>query len=161
MKKAIFLDRDGIINKERGEYTYRKEDFEILPDVIEVMKKWREMGFELVVISNQGGVAKKIYSHEQVKELHQFMNDRFETNDLKLTAIYYCPHHPDFVGKCLCRKPDSLLFEKALAKFHIDPNQSYMIGDKDRDILPAQKLGMKTFKVGANGSLKNLLSLIR
>lgn len=159
MNKAIFLDRDGIINKERGEYTFRKEDFEILPHVFECIKHWNDQGFLVIIITNQGGIAKSLYSLDDLLKLNDFLFESAYSQKALITDIFYCPHHPDF-GKCLCRKPHQLLFEKALAKYQINPLNSYMIGDKERDILPAQTLGIKTFQIEANSDLKKLLPLL-
>jgi D-glycero-D-manno-heptose 1,7-bisphosphate phosphatase len=135
MQKAIFLDRDGVINFERG-YTYRLEEFQILPDLIEVLKLLQEKGYLLIVVSNQSGIAKQLYNQNDVEVLHKFMQDELFRNKIILSEIYYCVHHPD-VGNCICRKPDSLFVEKALARFNIDASKSYFIGDKERDVQAA------------------------
>jgi D-glycero-D-manno-heptose 1,7-bisphosphate phosphatase len=160
MNKAIFLDRDGVINRERDDYTYLKEDFIINEDVIDSLKIFNGRGYLIIVISNQGGIGKKIYSHEQVNSLHQFLLDEFAKNGIEVSEIFYCPHHPDYNGKCLCRKPDSLLFEKAIAKYGINVEKSFMIGDKERDIQASAKVGIKGFLIEANSSLKKIVSLV-
>ena len=154
MKKAIFLDRDGVINVERG-FTYRLEDFVILPDVFEMLHWFREKGFLLIVISNQSGVAKELYTQADVETVHSHLVNELQKNDLQFDEIYYCIHHPD-VSKCICRKPDSLFVEKALARFNIDPSKSYFIGDKDRDVKAAEKAGVKGILIEANSPLKLL-----
>ncbi len=151
--KAIFLDRDGVINQERGTYTYRKEDFLWVPGIIDKLKEWREMGYLLVVITNQSGIAKGIYSHEQLHTLHQFMSEQIALHKVTISAIYYCPHHPS-VSKCLCRKPQTLMIEKALARFNIDAPRSYLIGDSDRDIQAGDKTGLQTIKIAPNADLR-------
>ncbi len=159
MQKAIFIDRDGVINKERGEYTYKPEDFEILPHVFECIQHWNKQGFLVIIITNQGGIAKSLYQLRDLYALNEILFQSAKENDAVITDIYYCPHHPDF-GNCLCRKPNSLMFEKAIAKYNINPLKSYMIGDKERDILPAKALGIKTFQIEANSELKKLLPLL-
>ena len=158
MKKAVFLDRDGVINVERG-YTYRLEDFVILPDLIEVLQLLQKKGYLLIVVSNQSGIAKELYKQSDVEVLHKFMVEEFTKNGIKLSEIYYCVHHPD-VTKCICRKPDSLFVEKALARFDIDAKQSYFIGDKERDTEAAEKAGVKGILIEANISLKTILNQI-
>lgn len=140
MQKAIFLDRDGIINKEIGRYVSSEADFELNPGVPEFLKEVQSKGYLLIVITNQGGIAKGQYSHETLAAVHAKMQSALP--EILFTEIYYCPHHPDF-GKCLCRKPGSLLVEKALARFTIDPVKSYFIGDKERDIQCATTAGVK------------------
>jgi D-glycero-D-manno-heptose 1,7-bisphosphate phosphatase len=159
MKKAVFLDRDGVINVERG-YTHRLEDFLILPDVMEVLQLLQKRGYLLIVISNQSGIAKELYKQTDVETLHQFMVEEFTKNGIVLSEIYYCVHHPD-VCNCICRKPDSLFVEKSLARFDIDPKESYFIGDKERDVEAAEKAGVKGILIESNIPLKTILHLIR
>jgi D-glycero-D-manno-heptose 1,7-bisphosphate phosphatase len=159
MNKAIFLDRDGVINVERG-YTHRLEDFVILPDVMEVLQQWQKQNFLLIVITNQSGIAKGLYSQENVECIHAFLMEEFKKHRIHISEIYYCMHHPD-VCNCICRKPNSLFVEKGLARFNIDPKQSYFIGDKDRDIEAAQKGGVEGILIPSNTSLKTVVNRIR
>ncbi len=159
MNKAIFLDRDGVINVERG-YTHKLEDFVILPDLIEVLQWWQKNGYLLIIISNQSGIAKGLYAQSEVEVLHNYLLDEFAKNKIGISEIYYCIHHPD-VSSCICRKPDSLFVEKALARFNIDPNKSYFIGDKERDVEAAEKAGVTGILIEANSSLKTILNKIR
>jgi len=158
-RKAIFLDRDGVINKERGDYTWLLEDFKINDGLIEALKIFQQKGFMLIVISNQSGIAKGIYSKEDVEYLHLHLLRVLKNRGVELEEIYYCPHHPE-KGKCLCRKPDSLLLEKAIARFSLDAAKSYFIGDAQRDIEAGTKAGVKTIKVEPNSSLLNVTHLV-
>jgi D-glycero-D-manno-heptose 1,7-bisphosphate phosphatase len=160
MNKAIFLDRDGVINEERGEYTYRLNDFVFVPGLFEALQKWKAKGYLFVVITNQSGIAKGVYSHEDLDKIHHYMLTEFEKQGIPVEEIYYSPHHPD-TGKSISRKPDSLLVEKALARFDIDPAASYFIGDKERDIEAAQKAGVKGILVESNQSLLTILDKIK
>src|SRR5436190_1028688 len=157
--KAIFLDRDGVINQERGEYTYLLEDFKINEGVIDALQKFQEKGYLLIVISNQSGIAKGVYTKEQVEYLHLHLKRVLKSNGITLTEIYYCPHHPDY-SKCLCRKPDSLLLEKAIARFDIDAAASYFIGDALRDEAAGKKAGVKTILIEPNSSLRNIIEKV-
>lgn len=159
MNKAVFLDRDGVINVERG-YTHRIEDFVILPDVVEYLQLFLKKGYLIIVVSNQSGVAKNLYTQEDVEVVHSFLTNELIKSDIKLSEIYYCIHHPD-VSKCICRKPDSLFVEKALARFNIDPGLSYFIGDKERDIQAAEKAGVKGILIEANCPLKLISDKIK
>ncbi len=141
--KCIFLDRDGVLNRERNEYTYLLENFEILPGVPEALLTLKKAGFLLVVVTNQAGIAKKLYTKNDMLACHEYLQS--QTGYL-IDAIYYAPHYPT-VTESLSRKPDTLMFEKAIAKFHIDPTSSWMIGDKERDIAPAQKFRMHTIRI--------------
>jgi D-glycero-D-manno-heptose 1,7-bisphosphate phosphatase len=158
MNKAIFLDRDGVINVERG-YTHKLEDFVILPDLIEVLQLFQKKGYLLVIISNQSGIAKKLYEKADVEVLHNYLIKELSANNIALSEIYYCAHHPN-TGSCICRKPDSLFVEKALARFNIDASKSFFIGDKERDTEAAEKAGVKGILIESNISLKTILNQI-
>jgi len=158
MNKAIFLDRDGVINTERG-YTHRLDDFVILPDLYENLKLYLKKGYLLIVISNQSGIAKGLYTQAEVEVIHSFLTNELVKNGIQLSEIYYCVHHPD-VSRCICRKPDSLFVEKALARFNIDPSKSYFIGDKDRDVEAAEKAGVKGILIEANSPLRLISHII-
>ena len=140
MNKCVFLDRDGVINLERGDYTYKLEDFEILPGVVESIIRLKSAGFFIVVITNQAGIMKGVYTRQQMNECHKKLQIACSNN---IDSIYYCPYHPS-ITESLARKPDTLMFEKAISKYRIDPQKSWMVGDRERDIIPAHKLGMRT-----------------
>ena len=161
MNKAIFLDRDGVINRERPEgYTGRVEDFEILPGVIEVLKQLRDKGYLLIVISNQSGVGMGLYTWEDVMKIHDHLRKSLDAHGVWLDEIYYCLHHPD-TSSCICRKPGTLFIEKALARFDIDRSLSFFIGDKEhRDMEAAAKAGVKGILIESNSPLKQILPYI-
>jgi D-glycero-D-manno-heptose 1,7-bisphosphate phosphatase len=142
--KCVFLDRDGVLNVERGDYTYRPEDFELEERVPEALQLLKQHGYLLIVITNQGGIGKGLYSRQDMDECHQKLQ---EGCDQLLDAIYYAPGHPSS-SESLSRKPGSLLFEKAMARFHIDPAQSWMVGDQPRDVEAAAKVGIRSVLVG-------------
>ena len=144
MNKCVFLDRDGVINEERGTYTFKIEDFKIIPGVIEALNILHKNGYILVVVTNQAGITRGLFTEEDVKRCHSYMME--ETNHL-IDKIYYASYYPEF-SNSLLRKPDSLMFEKALARFDIDPNASWMVGNSERDLIPAVKLGIRTIFIG-------------
>jgi D-glycero-D-manno-heptose 1,7-bisphosphate phosphatase len=144
MNRCVFLDRDGVLNKDNPNYTYRVEEFEILPGVVEAIRLLKNAGYLLVVVTNQSGIAQKIYTEAQMKECHEYLQTACSHG---IDHFYFCPHHPS-VTTSLARKPGTLMFEKAIAKFSIDVNRSWMIGDRGRDIIPARDLGITTIQVG-------------
>ena len=150
LKKALFLDRDGVINHDPGDYTKSLSEFILLEGVIEAMKSWVDAGYEIIVITNQGGLDKGLYPRENVEAMHQYLQGKCITSGFEILDFYYCPHHPEYSGKCLCRKPGSLMIERAMHKHGIDPNQSLMFGDKQRDIDAAEKAGFKGMIVEIN-----------
>jgi len=140
---CVFLDRDGVLNKDRVNYAYELETFRILSGVPAALRRLRDAGFRRVVITNQSGIAKGIYTREHMQRCHDFL--QMTTGHL-IEKIYYAPHHPS-VTESLTRKPDSLMLEKAIARFNADIGKSWMIGDAERDLIPAEKLGLKTIRV--------------
>ena len=148
MNKCVFLDRDGVINKDYVDYVYSAEKLEILPGVENALKTLKEAGYLLVVVTNQSGIAKGVYTREQMHETHRLIQEA--CNHL-IDQFYFAPWHPSF-HESLTRKPGTLMFEKAIAKFRIDPRLSWMIGDKETDLIPARKLGIKTIQVDNSDS---------
>ena len=157
--KAIFLDRDGVINRERGDYTWLLEDFIINDGVMEALLAFQERGYRLFVVSNQGGIAKGLYKKEQTEYLHLHLRRVLENNGVLLEEIYYCPHHPS-VTNCLCRKPGSQMIEKALARFKLDASKCVFIGDAQRDADAAQAAGVRGIIIPANSDLRATLKLV-
>jgi D-glycero-D-manno-heptose 1,7-bisphosphate phosphatase len=156
LQKAIFLDRDGVINRERGTYTFRREDFEVLPGVPEALSKLKSAGYLLIVITNQAGISKGLYSLSEMQDCHDKMQE--ECGGL-IDEVYYCMWHPD-VSKSLARKPQALMLERAIAKWQIDPAHSWMVGDQSRDLEAAAALGIKGIGIGAlTNAMINLNSL--
>lgn len=149
MNKCVFLDRDGVINKDYVDYVYSAEKLVILPGVQKALRSLKEAGYLLIVITNQSGIAKGLYTLEQMHACHQLIQEHC---DRLIDHFYFAPGHPT-VSESLSRKPGSLLFEKALARFDIDTTLSWMIGDKDRDLVPAKKLGIKAIQVDHADSL--------
>ena len=155
-RKAVFLDRDGTINYDK-DYLYRKEEFEFIPGVIENLKEFRQQGYLLILITNQSGVARGYYTEEDIDKLHEYMQEELRKEQAQFDAIYYCPHHRKGIVKkysveCRCRKPGKLLFERAIKEYDIDPKQSIAIGDKERDLIPAEELGIKGYLIKKNNS---------
>ena len=159
MNKAVFLDRDGVINHDPGDYTKSLEEFTLLPNVIEALKKIQDKGYLLILVTNQGGVAKGLYGHEEVSKIHNFFLEKCEEQDVKIAEIYYAPYHDDY-GKSLTRKPGSLMVERGLARFNVDPAQSYLIGDKQRDCDSGEKVGVKGILIPNNATLMDYVDLL-
>lgn len=160
MSKALFLDRDGVLNLERGDYTYSIEDFEVLPDVAEALQLAKNKGYLLIVISNQGGIAKGIFTQERVEVLHGMLIRELASSGVHFDEIYYCTHHNE-VGKCICRKPNSGMLEKAIARFDIDVSQSIMIGDSPRDVAVAEKAGVQGVLIESNSGIFEIVKNLK
>ncbi len=150
-KKAVFLDRDGVINQEKG-YISRWEDFVLLPDVVEALQLLQAAGYLAIVITNQSGIAKGIYSEKDVQLIHEQFSKTLQLHNTKVDAFYYCPHHPegtaaDYSFVCSCRKPDNGMIVQAAQDFGISLKKSFLIGDSERDILAGKKSGCTTVGV--------------
>lgn len=159
MFKLILLDRDGVINKELGAYVTNPNDFELLPHVIPNLIKLKRAGVLVVVITNQGGIAKGLYAHQTLVQIHQKLKLAIAEHQLFFDEIYYCPHHPEY-GKCLCRKPGSIMIEKALARFGVNPQEALMIGDTQRDVDAAHAVGVKAIKIESNQDWSSIIDEI-
>jgi D-glycero-D-manno-heptose 1,7-bisphosphate phosphatase len=155
-EKAIFLDRDGVINHDPGDYTTSLSEFDVLPGTIETLKKWFDEGYGLIVITNQGGIDKDLYTEDTVTAMHQYLQGLCNLEGFAIDAFYYCVHHPEISGKCLCRKPGSLMVEKALHRFRLQPKNCVMIGDRERDVLAAEGAGVKGIQIDVNTGLQQV-----
>ncbi|MGI0073207.1 MAG: D-glycero-alpha-D-manno-heptose-1,7-bisphosphate 7-phosphatase [Nitrosotalea sp.] len=159
--RAVFLDRDGVINKERSDYVKTISELEILPGVEKSIKKLRDAGYLVVVITNQSAINRGLTSHENVHRIHSVIQEYFKKNGTLIDGFYYCPHRPD--EKCYCRKPNPGLLLKAVEDLKIDPKSSWMIGDSDSDIQAAKLAGCKSVKispeVSLNTAIQNILKL--
>src|ERR1043166_7610519 len=118
-RKAIFLDRDGILIKEKGGYNFLPEDIIFLEGAAEALAELQKAGYIFIVVTNQGGIARGLYTHRRLNEIHVEIGTYFVSRGVRILDFFYCPHHPDS-SLCLCRKPDSLMLEKAAARYNID-----------------------------------------
>lgn len=144
MNRCVFLDRDGVLNQDDPNYSYDVKKFKIISGVPESLQLLKRKGYILVVVTNQSGIAQGIYTVGQMRECHAYLQEKCGH---AIDHFYYSPYHPS-VTNSLLRKPGSLMFEKAIAKFQIDVTQSWMVGDRSRDLIPARKLGIRTIQVG-------------
>ncbi|MFA1744634.1 D-glycero-beta-D-manno-heptose 1,7-bisphosphate 7-phosphatase [Fusobacterium animalis] len=159
MKKAIFLDRDGTINVEK-DYIYKSEDLIFEEGTIDALKTFKNLGYILIVVSNQSGIARGYFTEEDLNIFNNNMNEMLKKNGVEITEFYCCPHHPDGIGEykkvCECRKPNNKMIEDAIKKYNIDREKSYMIGDKTSDIGAGLKSNLKTVLVKTGYGLKDM-----
>ena len=139
-QKALFLDRDGVLNVDHVDYAWKPANFTILPGVPEALKAVKAKGYKIIIVTNQSGVAKGVYTKEDVLWCLEQIQ---QASDYAIDGHYMGVHHPDFTTRSFERKPDSLLFEKAIARFQVDVGQSIMFGDKGRDLEPAAQVGIR------------------
>ena len=138
--KAIFLDRDGVINKEKN-YLYKKEDFEFIDGVFDACKYFQKLGYQLIVVTNQSGIARGYYQEEDFQKLTQWMLGQFTNQGLRILDVFFCPHGPE--STCSCRKPKPGMLLEARGKYNIDMKNSWMIGDKEADVQAANAAGIE------------------
>ena len=159
LRPCLFLDRDGVINHDPGDYTKNLSEFTILPTVMEALTLAKDAGFEVVLITNQGGLAKGLYTHDDVADIHAHLTRVCEENGTPILDIFYSPHHPS-TGKSLSRKPGSLMVERACAKHQLDPARSWMVGDKQRDLDAASPVGVRGVLIEPNAPLLDAVNFI-
>ncbi len=159
MNKAVFFDRDGVINRlvynpDTNEYEspHFLKDLEFYPWTLEALKKIQEEGYLLFLISNQPSYAKGKTTLENIKAIHDKMHDYMKANDILFTEYYYCYHHPEgivpeYSCECECRKPKPYFILEAKKKYNLDFKNSWMIGDRDTDVFCGQNAGIKTILV--------------
>ncbi|MBW7981352.1 D-glycero-beta-D-manno-heptose 1,7-bisphosphate 7-phosphatase [Enterobacillus tribolii] len=145
---AIFLDRDGTINIDHG-YIYEIDRFQFIDGVIDAMKELKRMGFALVLVTNQSGIARGKFTEEQFTHLTEWMDWSLADRGVDLDGIYYCPHHPDYGTEeyhqqCDCRKPQPGMLLSAQRHLKIDMAASYIVGDKLDDLLAGEAAGVGT-----------------
>jgi D-glycero-D-manno-heptose 1,7-bisphosphate phosphatase len=138
--KTIFLDRDGVINKEIS-YLYKIADFKFIDGVFEACLFFQNLNYKIIIISNQSGIARGFYSESDYQILTKWMINQFQAKGLLILDTYHCPHLPE--SSCNCRKPRPGMFHEAINKYDIDIEMSWMIGDQESDIKAANLAGIK------------------
>jgi len=156
MKKAVFLDRDGVINKERKDYVKSIQEFQILDNVPEAIKMLKEEGFLVIVITNQSAINRGLVTIEILNEIHNYLQKFLKENNTSIDDFYFCPHRPD--ENCQCRKPNPGMLVKAAQEHNINMNQSFMIGNSLTDIQAAQKAGCEGILLNHNQTLLELVT---
>jgi D-glycero-D-manno-heptose 1,7-bisphosphate phosphatase len=156
-QKAVFLDRDGVINEDHA-YVHKIEDFHFIDGVFEACKYFCEQGYLIVIVTNQSGIGRGYYTEEQFHQLNSWMCQEFKRQGVKISQVYFCPHHPkqalpEYLINCTCRKPLPGMLNQAIEAFDIDVSQSVMVGDKISDIQAARAAGVKTAVLVESGQV--------
>lgn len=146
LRKAAFLDRDGVINLDRA-YVHRWEEFEFVPGAVDAMRRLREAGYVLIVVTNQSGLARGMYTEAQFQELTRRMREALAAAGADVEAVYHCPHHPkgkvpELAIDCDCRKPEPGMILQAAREHGLSLADSFMVGDKPSDIEAARAAGL-------------------
>jgi histidinol-phosphate phosphatase family protein len=144
-KKAVFLDRDGVINKNKNDYVKTILELELFPSIEIPIKKLKNNGYLIIVITNQSALNRNLMNIRQLNEIHSYIQNYLSKFDVNVDKFYFCPHKPN--ENCSCRKPRNGMLIQAIKEFNIDPNLSWMIGDRDSDIQAGISIGCKTVKI--------------
>jgi len=156
--KAIFLDRDGVINKNRDDYVKSTKELEIFSNIGKEILKLKMKGFLIIVITNQSVINRKIITIRELEEIHSTIQKFLIKSKTSIDKFYFCPHRPD--ENCNCRKPKPGLILQAINEFSIDVSKSWMVGDSKTDIQAGEKAGCKTILLKKNDSFTNILKII-
>ena len=148
---VIFLDRDGVINEKRDDYVKSTSELKIFPYVAQSIKKFHELGFIVIVITNQSVINRGIITHDQLEKIHNKIKENLKLSGTKIEAFYYCPHTPE--ESCSCRKPKTGLILQAVSDWNINLDSSWFFGDSDSDIAAGKSTGCKTMKITDNFNL--------
>jgi D-glycero-D-manno-heptose 1,7-bisphosphate phosphatase len=143
LPKALFLDRDGVVNVEKN-YLYKIDDFELIEGIVDVCRYYENQGYIIIIVTNQSGISRGYYTENDFKNLSEWMINHFKSLGVTIAHIYHCPHHETIDGACDCRKPEPGMFLEAQRDFDIDMKKSVMIGDNERDIEAAKRAGVTT-----------------
>ena len=138
-KKAIFLDRDGVINKEVS-YLYKIEDFEFVNGIFDACLYFQNLGYKIIIVTNQSGISRGYYSENDYQIVTRWMLKQFRNNSIKILDVFFCPHGP--TSACICRKPKPGMFLEAKTKHNIIMENSWMIGDIEADVIAAKSAGI-------------------
>lgn len=146
--KLAMFDRDGTINVDTG-HLHEPEKLELIPSTVDIMRGYSDdPDFKVVVVTNQAGIAKGLYTESDMRRLHRYMEDELEKLGVRVDAWYFCPHHPDYTGPCDCRKPAPGMLLAAMRDFDSSPSGSVMFGDKAGDALAAMRAGVSFMWAG-------------
>jgi len=151
--KVIFLDRDGVINEDFG-YVHKIKNFKFTHGALDSCKYFLSLGYQIIVVTNQSGIARGLYTESDFHILNKWMIAKFQQEGVNIFDVFFCPHGPD--DNCNCRKPKPGLFKIAQEKYDIDMNLSWMIGDKEADIEAAHKAGISQTMIVKSSQKINL-----
>lgn len=155
-RRALFLDRDGVINRKRDGYVTDERDLEVLEDAVRAMHIARAKGYVIVVVTNQSAVGRGIMTGGQLARVHARMESELARAGARIDAIYCCTHAPG--DGCACRKPGTAMIEAAVRDLNIDAGSSWLVGDSDTDMEAAERAGLRGIRIEPDAGFSHLLS---
>jgi D,D-heptose 1,7-bisphosphate phosphatase len=156
--KAIFLDRDGVINRHSDSYIKNINEFEILANVGEAIRKINDTGYKAIIITNQSVINRSLATHEDIHMMHDKLRSYLKKHNAFIDGIYYCPHVPE--ENCPCRKPKTGLLLQAQKEFNLSFSDSWLVGDNQVDLEAGRKMGCNVYLMQTNGSLASVIDKI-
>lgn len=150
--RAVFLDRDGTINFNEPGYVHKIKDFRFIPGVISALKKLSQTDYKLIIVTNQSGIGRGLFTEKDLKTLHQWMLGRFKKEKIRIDKIYYCPHVNE--DRCACRKPKIGMLESAVKDFGVNLSKSWIVGDSDRETQMGKEANLRTIFLGSKSLIK-------
>ncbi|GAA4781562.1 D-glycero-beta-D-manno-heptose 1,7-bisphosphate 7-phosphatase [Olivibacter ginsenosidimutans] len=141
-RKALFLDRDGVVNIDKG-YVYQITAFEFVAGIFDICRYFQEQGYLLIIVTNQSGIARKLYTEADYAQLTEWMVQQFKAAGITINKVYHCPDHPDFTKPSQWRKPNPGMLLEAAKAFELNLTESVLIGDKPSDLEAAKRAGIK------------------
>jgi len=141
MKKALFIDRDGVINVDKV-HVSGIDQFEFTDGIFDLCRKYSESGYLIAIITNQAGIAKGLYTLNDFQILMSWVVKQFEEQGIRIEKVYHCPHHPEFTGPCSCRKPEPGMILSAVMELDLEIEKCVLIGDKESDIEAGRRAGI-------------------
>jgi D-glycero-D-manno-heptose 1,7-bisphosphate phosphatase len=148
---AVFVDRDGTVNEE-VDFLTSPRDLRLIPRSAEAIRRANDLGLRVIIVTNQSGVARGLLTEAELLDVHRALTERLAAENARVDDIYYCPHHPSegigpYRRECDCRKPNTGMVERAVREFRIDPERSYVIGDRTVDVAMAKNAGARAILV--------------
>lgn len=158
-RKAIFLDRDGVINKKRDDYVKNWNEFEFIEGSVSAIKTLSKMGYVIIIVTNQSAINRGIISEDVLFDIHENMQAELKKHGAWVDAILFCPHRPD--ENCTCRKPKTGMLEKAILEFNLSVENCLLVGDSESDIQAGNALGIKTFLLNDGKKLLDFINFMK
>ncbi len=167
--KAVFLDRDGTLNINQPQYLHKISQFKFAPGAISALEKLSKTDYKIIILTNQSGIGRGYFKEKDLKKLHQWLVRKLKKHNIRIDKIYHCPHRPS--DRCSCRKPEPGMILQAVKDFNLSLNQSWLVGDDEKDVILGRGVNAKTIKIGEklpktlklepNYYAKNLLGAVR